>query len=403
MLCKLTKQTVEKISFTKSGQMLVFDTTLPGFGLRVGQRTKAYFVQSQINGRTVRTTIGRHPLYSTDTARREAQTELLKIRGGTNPNTERRAARFRGLTLAEAFERYLDFHPDLSENTRQAYERTPQLYFEDWQNRALRDITPDMVIARHQRLGKEHGKPSANKAMRILRAIYNFTSIQDETLPVNPVLRLSRTRTWFRERRRQTIIKGSDLPAWFIAVYSLESDLARDYFLLLIFTGMRRREATRLRWDGIDLVARTLRIEQTKNGDPLALPIPDFLYEMLERRRRSANGNSPWVFPAESESGHFEEPKKITAEIRSRSGVEFTLHDLRRTFITTAESLEISYYALKRLLNHRSGGDVTAGYIVHDIERLRKPMQAVCNRILELGKVYDAIKEQSGIHRLGKN
>ena len=383
--------------------MLVFDTTLPGFGLRVGQRTKAYFVQSQINGRTVRTTIGRHPLYSTDTARREAQTELLKIRGGTNPNTERRAARFRGLTLAEAFERYLDFHPDLSENTRQAYERTPQLYFEDWQNRALRDITPDMVIARHQRLGKEHGKPSANKAMRILRAIYNFTSIQDETLPVNPVLRLSRTRTWFRERRRQTIIKGSDLPAWFIAVYSLESDLARDYFLLLIFTGMRRREATRLRWDGIDLVARTLRIEQTKNGDPLALPIPDFLYEMLERRRRSANGNSPWVFPAESESGHFEEPKKITAEIRSRSGVEFTLHDLRRTFITTAESLEISYYALKRLLNHRSGGDVTAGYIVHDIERLRKPMQAVCNRILELGKVYDAIKEQSGIHRLGKN
>ena len=395
MLCKLTKQTVEKISFTKSGQKLVFDTTLPGFGLRVGQRTKAYFVQSQINGRTVRTTIGRHPLYSTDTARREAQTELLKIRGGTNPNAERRAARFRGLTLAEAFERYLDFHPDLSENTRQAYERTPQLYFEDWQNRVLRDITPDMVIARHQRLGKEHGKPSANKAMRILRAIYNFTSIQDETLPVNPVLRLSRTRTWFRERRRQTIIKGSDLPAWFIAVYSLESDLARDYFLLLIFTGMRRREATRLRWDGIDLVARTLRIEQTKNGDPLALPIPDFLYEMLERRRRSANGNSPWVFPAESESGHFEEPKKITAEIRSRSGVEFTLHDLRRTFITTAESLEISYYALKRLLNHRSGGDVTAGYIVHDIERLRKPMQAVCNRILELGKVYDAIKKQT--------
>ena len=40
-----------------------------------------------------------------------------------------------------------------------------------------------------------------------------------------------------------------------------------------------------------------------------------------------------------------------------RCGVKFTLHDLRRTFITVAESLDIPHYALKRLLNHRGGGD----------------------------------------------
>lgn len=43
------------------------------------------------------------------------------------------------------------------------------------------------------------------------------------------------------------------------------------------------------------------------------------------------------------------------------SGVTFSLHDLRRTFITVAESLDISAYPVKRLVNHKMSRDVTAG------------------------------------------
>ena len=65
------------------------------------------------------------------------------------------------------------------------------------------------------------------------------------------------------------------------------------------------------------------------------------------------------------------------------SGVPFALHDLRRTFATIAESLDISTYAVKRLLNHSvDQNDVTSGYIVTDVERLRKPMQQIDNFIL---------------------
>jgi len=63
------------------------------------------------------------------------------------------------------------------------------------------------------------------------------------------------------------------------------------------------------------------------------------------------------------------------------SGVECTLHDLRRTFITIAESLDIPGYALKRLLNHKDPNDVTAGYIVSDVGRLRGPMQKITDFI----------------------
>ncbi|USQ15139.1 integrase [Legionella lytica] len=69
--------------------------------------------------------------------------------------------------------------------------------------------------------------------------------------------------------------------------------------------------------------------------------------------------------------------------ITKASGVRFTVHDLRRTFITIAESLDISAYALKRLMTHKMSNDVTAGYIITDVERLRKPMQLINDYFLK--------------------
>lgn len=90
------------------------------------------------------------------------------------------------------------------------------------------------------------------------------------------------------------------------------------------------------------------------------------------------------MFPGRGRSGHITETKTFTRRVGARSGVAFTLHDLRRTFITIAESLDIPHYALKRLLNHRVGGDVTGGYIVMNAERLREPVDEVAARILEM-------------------
>ncbi len=67
--------------------------------------------------------------------------------------------------------------------------------------------------------------------------------------------------------------------------------------------------------------------------------------------------------------------------------MEFCANDLRRTFTTIAERLDISSYAVKRLINHKQKGDVTAGYIIHDVERLRAPMQAITDYILKAAGV----------------
>ena len=146
---------------------------------------------------------------------------------------------------------------------------------------------------------------------------------------------------------------------------------------------MRRNEIARLEWEYLDLIGKTLHIPKTKNGDPLILPLSNFLCGVFAARRELV-GQSEYVFPGHGETGHMIETKRFLSRVVISSGISFTIHDLRRTFITIAEALDIPAYALKGLLNHRADSDITGGYIVLGVERLRVPVERIAARILEL-------------------
>ena len=102
------------------------------------------------------------------------------------------------------------------------------------------------------------------------------------------------------------------------------------------------------------------------------------------------------MFPGKSKKGHLTEPKKQVFSVAERSGVPFTLHDLRRTFVTLAESMDISIHVIKKLVNHsgdRVDKEITLSYIITDTERLRKPMQTIENRLLSLCQIEKAKKK----------
>jgi hypothetical protein len=94
-----------------------------------------------------------------------------------------------------------------------------------------------------------------------------------------------------------------------------------------------------------------------------------------------------FVFPGTGKKGYISNVRWQLDKIRRETGIKFTVNDLRRTFITIAENLDLSGYTLKRLLNHKiDDSNVTAGYIVTDVERLRNPMQRISDKIL--GQVW---------------
>jgi integrase len=254
------------------------------------------------------------------------------------------------------------------------------------------------VAKRHQRLGVDSGEHYANLAMRVLRAVYNFAAAQYEDaqgnslLPPNPVQRISATRTWFKQKRRENFITEAELPAWFGAVLAHKANApsaaaatVADYLLLVVLTGLRNQEAATLTWSNVNLADKILIVRDTKNHEDHTLPLSDYLYQLLCERKASTDAQ--WVFPSERSNHQMVEPRKHLARIIDASGVRFTVHDLRRTFVTYAERLDISAYAVKRLVNHKMRQDVTAGYIGHDVERLRKPMQTITDFMLKAGQV----------------
>jgi len=378
---RLTKRTVEEIPHTSSGQAFYRDTELSGFGLRVGTKSKVYFAEAQVRRRTVRATIGRADLLSPEVARGRALKLLAQMADGEDPIRDRKAKRASTMTLREAFEDFF-VNRSLAASSLPNYRRTIDRYLADWASKPIAEISRRMVLDRHRKISEDNGRVTANSAMRHLRSVYNFTAAAHGELPQNPVGILTQARSWHTERRRRSVIPMHGLPKWWRAVHA-EEDYVRDFLLVALFTGMRRSEIARLRWENIDLDAKTLTVPRTKNGDPLELPLSSFLHELL-LTRREADPDAEWVFPGTGSTGHIVESKRFYARVARASGISFNLHDIRRSFITIAESLDIPHYALKRLLNHRTDGDVTGGYIVMDVERLRRPVERVAERIQEL-------------------
>lgn len=355
---------------------------------------KSFQVYRKMEGKPVRVTLGRYPDMTIEQARRKAKAALSSMAEGINPNAAEKAIRARGITLGEVYADYLQARKSLKPGSLEAY-RYVMLDLKDWQSKPLGDITRDMVASRHRQIG-QRSEARANLAMRLLRALFNFAAgeYEDERgnslFPDNPVTRISHTRAWFRVERRRTVIKPHELRPWYEAVMGLpdthpgeRAETIRDYLLLLLFTGLRKVEGASLEWSDVDLIGHTLTIHDTKNREPHTLPLPDFLFDLLTRRRAQAAPGDRYVFASDTNrTGHIRDIQRQINQVSTRSGVTFTLHDLRRTFLTTAEGLDISAYAVKRLANHKTSGDVTGGYIVTDVERLRKPMQAITDFLL---------------------
>ena len=382
-----TVSTPERTASGGKSQKLYRDSQIPGFALRVTSGgVKSFIVEKRINGKVKRITLGRYGNLTAEQARLEAMKLTSEIARGIDPIAEKRAKEAKTVTLIEAFDDYFLSRTNLKESTIKDYRRSINGYFSDWQSKALLDITKDMVEQRFRLLGKK-SPARANNAMRVLRAIFNHAMKKyddakgNRIIMFNPVDRISDTRAWLPVKRRQTFIKNHQLASWYQGTLQLSAVTTREYLHLVLFTGLRKSEAAGLRWDAVDFDDKTLTINETKNHEIHTLPLSDFLEELL--RRRYENKINDFVFPSHSVVGHLKEPKTAVQKVSDLSGVKFSLHDLRRTFITIAESLDIPAYALKRLMNHKDPNDVTAGYIISDINRLREPMQKITTFIQE--------------------
>lgn len=396
---KLTKTFIDQLELMPA---IYRDSDLIGFAIRVNNTCKTYIVEKKVLGRTVRSTIGLHGNLTLAQARHIARDKLALMAQGINPNEVKRkiiAEEKLKLdllkikpTLKQAFEHYL-LYKTLKPRTIKDYTMVVDNYLEDWNDITLDKISRSMIQAKHSELS-QRSLAQANMAMRVFRAIYNYSvehyrdendqSILDQDNPINT---LNAKKAWNKIRSRKTYIHQDQLPEWIKAVFEYKDrgqqlETNRDFLLTLVLTGFRREECESLTWSSIDLKYGRITLIDEKYREPYTLPMGDFLFTLMTKRYDQATNE--WVFPsAKSTSGHIVNISKVRQKINKSCGIEFSFHDLRRTFGAIAENLGYDQYTIDRLLNHiNDDRDRTRDFVQVSDRKLREAMNTIEDIIL---------------------
>ncbi len=371
-----TKKALQNLPVPNKGRVYYTDTQTKGLGLTItAAGSKTYFVRRTIDGQSKRIAIvgGKFPDMGVPEARDAALKLMGAIASGVNPVAERKKKTVSNITLRQVFVDYCSTK-ELRGRTPATYEQALENSFAEYWDKPLVRITEKVI----QTVNTNRKKKAAS-AMRTLKALFNFAKHQykaggESLFQDNPVAILREQKVAHKYGRKKGYIKAAELPDWFTAVEALPT-IEKEYFLFLLFTGVRAdTEGAALSWDRINWRALTFRLIDTKNGEDADLPIPSYLVPVLKQRKQKEG----LVFPIENEA------RAAREEVIEATGIQFTRHDLRRTFLTIGESEDISYLALKRLSNHKSQeSDVTAGYIQINDTRLKKASEQLERGILK--------------------
>lgn len=387
---KFTAQFVRDLPLSNGGQRVLFDHNLPGFGLRVGKRSKTYFVDGRVNGRTRQVTIGRADKLTLNDARKLAKKRIAEMADGHDRNATLRTERAKLMTLGQAVDGWLEERTH-RESTAASYRTTMAREFGDWYGIEMRRITPKVFLKRYMEI-LVRTRAGAALAVRTFKSCWNWARADvtdgdgNPLLPECPAEIVRAKKLMPKPKRKQSYV--SDWAAFFLALEGVETtsnrhpeagDDFRIFMELLARTGMRRGELANLCWRDVDLKCGTFTIiaERAKNGSEMTLPLAIQSIALLERLRERTEGQRfVWGITP------IGDPRKTLLAFREALGWSVGFHDMRRSFATVATVLDVQQSKVKRLLNHATGGDVTGGYqVLTDPECLRGAVQQISDFI----------------------
>lgn len=404
---KISKTTVEKTPLPGSGQMLIYDDELKGFGVRLTPGCRTYFVQGRVNNRSRRIKLGRHGVITADKARDMAKKILAGFVDGVDPVVEKKRKQAMCVTLRTVADDYItDRKGRLKQSTIDSINKSVDKHFATWAGELITGITRDKVATKHGQLS-ERSQSQADLAFRNLRALLNYARARyrpddKPILPENPVdvLNKGERGLWNQVKGREVRIPDDKIGiAWNclqdLRVHPTQTMSSRtnaDLLTFLMLTGVRWSEAAELTWDRVNLEEGWFHLPDPKNRQPVTLPLSSVAKEMLDERPRI----NQFVFPARNRrnvDGHVIDARGAKKKLCTAIGVELNNHDLRRTFINIGwKKCRIPLVHVKLLTNHKLTADVTVEHYgdKQDLRFLAPETEQISKWVVEQGRIAAA-------------
>lgn len=443
-LLDFTIRRIEAIPTPTGGRIEYRDTKEQGLYLRVtprGVKSFSFVGRAKGAGRTERLTIGKFPQVKPEEARTRARELAGQLAGGVSVATVKREKKGE-LTVGDLWDLYFAYIGKTNKDPG-ATEVLWKTYVEPkWSKRRLSEVSAlavekwhlglpaEIMKARAERAAerkavrearrreiawrqalrrrgpdpkprpepspdqvakKVTGNVSANKAIDLLRAMYNFAldGKRRYFTGVNPAAHHKP----FSVPERERFLQADEVGPFFEALAQEPSETMRDAILIALLTGQRRANVLAMRWSNVNLERAEWSIpgEVTKNGQPHVAPLVPEAVELL--RRRAENKTSVFVFPStKSKTGHIGEPKKAWKRLLTRTGFrDLIVHDLRRTLGSWQARNGASLVMIGKSLNHKTP-EATAIYARLDMDPVRQSVTGATSAMFEAAGVKAAAK-----------
>jgi integrase len=369
---RLTKSTIDALA-TPEKEIVYWDRTLPGFGLKITPKGRKVFIVLYRAGgagsQLRKYTIGPYGRITLHNARIEAQKVLAARHEGRDPAAEKLEAR-RQLTadrVSELVGLYGKLHLSQRRSGREVLQILQRNLLDRVGSRSVHSISKRDVIDLVNALVDQGSPVAANKSLKVVKSFFNWCVGRAivERSPCEGI------RAPTVERSRDRVLADSELAEVIQAARQLGGPYGAIVEILAL-TGQRRDEVARMSWDEIDLDRRlwTLPAARTKNDRPHIVQLADPAAAIIGAQPRlglfvfSRNGVAP--------IGDFSSQKR---KLDALCGIsDWRLHDLRRTTVSGMASLGVAPHVADKILNHVSGtiSGVAAVYQRHEFLKERR-------------------------------
>jgi integrase len=367
---QITKHAVDSMKVPPSGEAVLWDDAMAGFGVRVRPNgAKTYIVMYRAGvgrGAPVRKmTIGRHGSpWTPATARVEAKRILGLVAGGADPAAVKAEHR-KASTMSDLAERFMEEHVDArrKERTCAEYRRLiDRVLIPEIGKKKIVDVTrADVARLHHDGRGTPY---QTNRALAVLSKMFNLAEAWGlRPDGSNPCRHIER----FAEAGRERLLSVEELGRIGEALRAYKGSIYVPVAVrLLLFTGARLSEILNLRWSQVDVERGEARLSDSKTGaKTIHLPPPALAVLAALPRvegnpfvivgqkdaaapEKSASGGTP-----KKEIGHLINLQKPWCAIRKTAKLpDVRLHDLRHAFASAGAAGGDSLIVIGKLLGH---------------------------------------------------
>jgi integrase len=274
-------------------------------------------------------------------------------------------------------------------------------WIKEWGELQCREITPTMIQNFLLQRFRETSGYTANKDLRMLRALFNFAMHPTrEWMECNP----TRGIDFFPvEKKIKYVPPKEDVLRVIIAA---EPD-TQDYLWTIALTMGRMGEINRLTWQDVNLEQRyVILYTRKKRGGhltPRKVPMCDRLLDIMQRRYETRDKRKPWVFWHRyfdrKSKRWIDKPYKDRSQVMrylcKKANVKyFRFHALRHFGASMLDQENVSIGSIQRILGHENRQ--TTEIYLHSIGESERQAMDILNERFETFSHTDSHTKKRG-------